>query len=59
MKSPTAEIREVRHLLAARFGNDVDRIYEDLRRKQQESGRTYVRLPKRTPRTDTSRKQSA
>ena len=47
MKSPTAEIREIRHQLAAQFDNDVDRIYKDLRRKQQESGRKYVRLPKR------------
>ena len=59
MKSPTAEIREIRHQLAAQFDNDVDRIYEDLRRKQRESGRKYVRLPKRSPRPDGIRKQSA
>ena len=59
MKSPTAEIRAIRHALAAKFDNDVDRIYEDLRRKQEQSGRKYVRLPKRVPRKDTVRKQSA
>ncbi len=59
MKSPTAEIRKIRHELAAKFDNDVDRIYEDLRRKQQESGRKYVRLPRREPRNVAIRKQSA
>ena len=59
MKSPTAEIRDIRHQLAAQFNNDVDRIYEDLRRKQEQSGRKYVKLPKRSPRPDAIRKQSA
>jgi hypothetical protein len=59
MKSPTAEIREIRHQLAAKFDNDIDRIYEDLRRKQEQSGRKYIRLLKRLPRADRTRKQSA
>ena len=46
----TEELRAIRHALAAKFDNDIKRIGEDLRRQQMESGRTYVRLPKRPPR---------
>jgi hypothetical protein len=46
----TEEIREIRHQLAARFDNDVDRIGADLRRREAESGRRIVRLPRRQPR---------
>ena len=49
MKSPTDEIRAIRHELAARFDNDIDRIFADLLRQQRESGRKYIRLPKRSP----------
>ncbi len=48
----TEEIRAIRHELAARFDNDLDRIVDDLRRQQHESGRAYLRLPKRPPRLD-------
>ena len=48
--TPTEEIRAIRHELAARFDNDLDRIVADLRRQQQESGREYITLPKRPPR---------
>jgi len=50
LDSPTDEIRTVRHLLAARFDNNMQRIVDDLRRQQRESGREYIRLPKRSPR---------
>ena len=50
MKSPTDEIRAIRHALAAKFDNDIHRIYEDIVRQQCESGRKYIRLPKREPR---------
>lgn len=50
MKSPTEEIREIRHALAARFDNQLPKIVEDLMRQQRESGRKYIRLPKREPR---------
>ena len=43
----TERIRAVRHALAAKFGNDVERIGDDLRRQQNESDRTFVRLPRR------------
>ena len=46
----TEEIREIRHRLAAQFDNDVDRIGDDLRRRQSASGRRVVQLPKRPPR---------
>ncbi len=41
------EIRAIRHKLAAECNNDVSKIFEDLRRKQETSGREYVRLPPR------------
>jgi hypothetical protein len=49
MKNPTGEIREIRHQLAAKFDNDLNRIVEDLMRQQRESGRKYVSLPRRAP----------
>jgi hypothetical protein len=49
MKSPTDEIREIRHKLAAKFDNDLNRICEDLMRQQRESGRKYIRLSRRVP----------
>lgn len=52
--SITEEIREIRHQLAAKFDNDIDRIGEDLRRRQAESGRKYITLPKRPPRLPTA-----
>ena len=45
----TQEIREIRHQLAAQQGNDIHRIGDELRRRQMESGRRIVRLPKREP----------
>ncbi|WP_425617770.1 hypothetical protein NA78x_001459 [Anatilimnocola sp. NA78] len=47
--SPTEEIRSIRHQLSEAFGNDLQRIIDDLQRQQRESGKEYVRLPKRTP----------
>ena len=47
----TEEIRRIRRELAARFDDDLDRIVDDLLRQQAESGREYVRLPKRDPRS--------
>jgi hypothetical protein len=45
----TEEIREIRHRLAAECDNDIYRIGAELRRRQSESGRRVVRLPKRNP----------
>ena len=46
---PTDEIRAIRQKLAAEFGNDLHRIAEETRRRQRESGREFVTLPKRSP----------
>ena len=54
----TDQIRAIRHELAARFDNDLDRIVADLRRQQRESGRDYIELPRREPRTGASTNQS-
>ena len=40
--SPTDEIRAIRRELAARFDNDLHRIFEDIQRQQRESGRVYI-----------------
>ncbi len=45
-----AEIRAIRHALARKFDNDISRIGDDIRRQQSESGRTFLRLPQRSPR---------
>ncbi len=44
---PTDEIKSVRHLLGAAFDYDLDRIVEDIQRRQIESGRNYVTMPPR------------
>lgn len=51
------EIRRVRQAHAARFGFNLKAIVEDFRRQQAESGRTYVRLPPRPPRSITRLKR--
>ena len=43
--TPTDEIVAARRELAARLGNDIHRIAEETRRRQRESGRTYISLP--------------
>ena len=41
------ELRAVRDEHVARCGYDVDEIFRDIRARQQDSGREYVRLPSR------------
>lgn len=41
------QIREIRHDLAAQFGNDLDLILADIRRREASDGRVYVSLPPR------------
>jgi hypothetical protein len=43
----TEEIRAIRRELAAKFGNDLRAITEDLRRQEATSGRKYIQLPRR------------
>lgn len=47
--TPTDEIRSIRQRLSAEFGHDVHRIAMETRRRQRESGRIYISLPKRDP----------
>ena len=46
---PTAEIKRIRHQLGADMNFDLDRIFAELRHRQETSGRTYVRRPARKP----------
>ena len=43
-----AEVRRIRAEHAARFHYDLEAIYRDLKEKEKNSGRTYVRYPPRT-----------
>ena len=45
--SITDDIRRIRHDLAAQFGNDLDAILADIRRREAMDGRTYVSLSPR------------
>jgi hypothetical protein len=47
---PTDEIKTVRHRLGAELDFDLHRIVADTRRRQEDSGRQYIRLPKRPSR---------
>jgi hypothetical protein len=44
------EVRRIKEELARSAGFDVDRIVEDARRRQQESGRPIVPVPDRESR---------
>lgn len=46
------EVRAVRQAHAAAHGFDLVRIFEDLRRRQQASGREFVSLPPKPLRLD-------
>ena len=48
--TPTDEIKAVRHRLGAEFDYDLHRIIAEIQKRQKESGREYIRLPKREPR---------
>jgi len=52
---PTDEIRAIKHKLAAACDNDIHRIAEDARRRQQESGRPSVVVPQPTAETATNK----
>lgn len=48
MRDPIVEeIRKVREAYAARFNHDLDAMYEDIRKQEELSGRTFIRLPPR------------
>jgi len=45
--SITDEIRSIRRDLAAQFGNDLDQILDDIRKRESLDGRRYVSLSPR------------
>lgn len=51
---PTTEIKEIRHRLGAKFNFDLDRIFADIQRRQNESGLKYVTLTPRRLANDKS-----
>ena len=55
---PTAEIKRIRHQLGADMNFDLDRIFAQLKRRQETSGRKYVRLPARKPMANHAMKRS-
>ncbi|REJ86741.1 MAG: hypothetical protein DWQ29_09900 [Planctomycetota bacterium] len=56
---PTEEIKAIRHRLRAEMNFDLDRIIADIQQRQKESGRKYIRLPKREPRRTIQRTTTA
>ena len=42
-----ADIRSARDKHASRFAYDIKNIFQDIRAKQQSSGRKYIRYPAR------------
>lgn len=46
---PTVEIKRIRHELGADVNFDLERIFAELRRQQENSDRVYVQLPNRPP----------
>lgn len=55
---PTAEIKRIRHQLGADMDFDLDRIFAQLRQRQQTSGHAYVRRPARKPMANHARQRS-
>ncbi|MBI1913314.1 MAG: hypothetical protein HYS12_00935 [Planctomycetes bacterium] len=45
------EIRKVREAYSARFNHDLDAMYEDIRKQEELSGRTFIQLPPRKARS--------
>jgi hypothetical protein len=41
------EVRRVREAYAAKFNYDLEAIFQDLKRQERESGRTFVTFPPR------------
>lgn len=56
--SITEEIRAIRQSLAAKYDNDLGRIFEAVRESERLSGREFVTLPKRPVRRPIGPKKS-
>ena len=53
-----AKIRKVRDEYAAKFNYDLNAMFQDIKRQERESGRTFVsKPPKATKRRTTPRKR--
>ncbi|MHC5114004.1 MAG: hypothetical protein ACYTGP_06200 [Planctomycetota bacterium] len=52
------EVRRARNAHASKFNYDLDAIFEDLRSRQESSGRQYVTHPPRRP-SDTPKEGAA
>ena len=52
--TPIEDIRAARHRLAAKFGNDLAAIVDDLRRQQRESDARFVTRSPRRPQSTTN-----
>lgn len=50
--SQTEVIRAIRDKLSADAGYDIQRIFEETRKRQEKSGRVYITLPPRPPQQD-------
>ncbi len=48
------EIHQIRQAYAAQFNYDLDAIYRDIKRQEQESGREFVTLPAKKPSAEVS-----
>lgn len=55
---PTDEIRAIRNQLAARYNYDLDRIVEETRRHQRDSGHTYASLGPETGEADVTNQRT-
>ncbi len=53
------ETRRLRDEYAKQFNYDLDLIFEDLQKKQRESGRTYVSFSDKKDETDEDVKKAA
>jgi sensor domain CHASE-containing protein len=50
LKDPIVEeIHRIRDEYAAKFDHDIDRIYADIRRQQEDSGREFLSFKRRPP----------
>ena len=47
------EVRSAREKHAAKFGYDINKIFQDIKERQKNSGRKYVRYPAKPAESET------
>ncbi len=57
--SITEEIRGIRRTLAAQFGNNLDLILADIRKRETTDGRKYISLPARSTKCEPDEQSDA